>query len=115
MIHKNLQPLFSPASVVIIGATDKPEKPGYAVLYNLINSNFKGKIYPINPGKPKLLGIDCSKSIEEVDGPIDLALIVIPAAQVTDMLERCGTGGCGRPSSYRQGFGRPGRRIAGGA
>ncbi len=90
MVARNLNPLFSPRSVAIIGASDKKDKPGYAILYNIIESKFTGKIYPINPGKDQLLGLPCYKSIEAFNDPIDLALIAIPASQVRDTVEQCG-------------------------
>jgi acetyltransferase len=90
VVARNLNPLFSPASVAVIGASDNEEKPGYAILYNIIKSKFKGKIYPINPGKDQILGLPCYKSIDVFNDPIDLALIAIPASRVPDILEQCG-------------------------
>jgi acetyltransferase len=90
VVARNLNPLFSPASVAIIGASDSEDKPGYAILYNIIKSKFKGKIYPVNPGKDRILGLPCYKSIDAFNDPIDLALIAIPASRVRDALEQCG-------------------------
>jgi acetyltransferase len=93
VVARNLDALFSPAYVAVIGASDNEDKPGYAILYNIIESKFSGRIYPINPGKDQILGLPCYKSIDAVQGAIDLALIAIPASRVPDTLEQCGKRG----------------------
>ena len=90
MIFRNLDPLFSPRSIAVIGATESRDKPGYAILFNIIKSGFAGKIYPVNPGKDEILGLPCYKNLDVIDGEIDLAVIVIPGKLVLDTLERCG-------------------------
>lgn len=90
MIYRNLDPLFSPKSVAVIGATESRDKPGYAILFNIIKSGFTGKIYPVNPGKDHILGLPCYKNLDAIKSEIDLAVIVIPGKLVVDTLERCG-------------------------
>lgn len=90
MIFRNLDPLFSPKSVAVIGATESRDKPGYAILFNIIKSGFAGKVYPVNPGKDEILGLPCYKNLDAIKGEIDLAVIVIPGKLVLDTLERCG-------------------------
>jgi acetyltransferase len=90
MIFRNLDPLFSPKSVAVIGATESRDKPGYAILFNIIKSGFAGKVYPVNPGKDEILGFPCYKNLDAIKGEIDLAVIVIPGKLVLDTLERCG-------------------------
>jgi acetyltransferase len=104
MATKNLKALFSPASVAVIGASDNEDKPGYAILYNIIKSKFSGRIYPINPGKDQILGLPCYKSIDGVEGSIDLALIAIPGSRVPDTLEQCGKRGVGAVIIISAGF-----------
>jgi acetyltransferase len=74
-----LDTLFSPQSVAVIGATDSQGKLGYAILQNIIKSGFKGRIYPVNPGKEKILGLICYKNLNAVKEKIELAVIVIPS------------------------------------
>jgi len=87
---------FSPGSIAVVGASRHEGKIGHAILSNLIKSNFQGKIYPINPGEKEILGIPCYADLDRVPVEIDLAVIVIPARSVLDILEKCGKKGvCG--------------------
>ena len=54
-----LDMFFNPQSVAIVGASENPRKLGYQVLSNLIESGFKGRIYPINPKAKEILGLKC--------------------------------------------------------
>lgn len=80
----------SPRSIAVIGASQSKGKIGHAVLSNIIESGFRGSIYPINPGSEEILGLRCFPDVEAVEGGIDLAVIVIPARLVLDVLEACG-------------------------
>ncbi|MCD1296350.1 acyl-CoA synthetase [Methanocella sp. CWC-04] len=87
-----LEKMFYPASVAVIGASTEKGKVGRAVLDNLIDG-FGGKIFPINPKAPEIEGIKCYKSVLEVPGDIDLAVIVIPAKFVPQSVKECGEKG----------------------
>ncbi|MGA9140750.1 MAG: acetate--CoA ligase [Methanocella sp.] len=87
-----LEKMFYPASVAVIGASQEKGKVGRAVLDNLING-FKGSIYPINPKSAEIEGIKCYKSVLNVPGEIDLAVIVIPAKLVPQAVKECGEKG----------------------
>ena len=93
MTSQNLDAFFSPASVAVIGASSAADKPGYAILYNILKSGFKGRIYPINPGKERLFDLPCYKDIDAVPESADLALIAIPAQYVPETLRACGKRG----------------------
>ncbi len=86
------RPMFTlePASVALIGASDEEKKLGHSILKNLKDSGYKSKIYPINPKHTELLGIPCFASIGAISEPIDLAVIVTPAATVCDLAQECG-------------------------
>ena len=90
-----LNAFFKPESVAIIGASTNPAKLGYAVVKNLLEGGYaqKGKIYPINPNAPEILGFKAFPSVLDVPGSIDLAVVVIPYAQVPDALRLCGQKG----------------------
>ena len=96
MDHNNLQPnsnldaLFYPKSVAVVGASENPAKIGHEILKNIKDSGFPGKIYPINPKSKEILGLTCHKSVLEVKEPIDLAVIIIPARFVPSVVEECG-------------------------
>lgn len=70
---------FRPKSIAVIGASRQPGKVGYDTLKNLIDDNFKGRIYPVNPGAQTILGIKAYKTIRDIEDEIDLALVIVPA------------------------------------
>lgn len=82
-----LQPLFAPKSVAVIGATEKLGSVGRAVLENL--AGFGGKVYPINPKHPYVLGQRTFARLADVPEPIDLAVIVTPAPTVPGLIREC--------------------------
>jgi acetyltransferase len=84
---------LDPKSVAIIGASREPGKLGYAVLDNIIKSGFSGPIYPINPSAPEILGKQAYPTILDTPGPVDLAVITIPAKFVAKVLDECGQRG----------------------
>jgi acetyltransferase len=79
--------LLTPASVAVIGASTNPDKAGYAVLNNIITGNFPGPVYPVNPKADEILGKKCYKSLAEIPGEIDCAVIVVKRDQVVPMLK----------------------------
>ncbi|HEJ83057.1 MAG TPA: hypothetical protein ENO25_00685 [Desulfobacteraceae bacterium] len=85
--------LHSPRSIAVIGASKSKGKIGHAVLSNMIESGFKGSIYPINPGSEEILGLRSYPDVDAVEGAIDLAVVVIPARLVLDVLKACGRRG----------------------
>jgi acyl-CoA synthetase (NDP forming) len=84
-----LDSIFHPKAIAVIGASSSPNKPGYMCLNNLIKDGFKDKIYPVNPGLPELLGLKTYPSVLEIPEEIDLAVIVIPAEQTISAIEEC--------------------------
>jgi acyl-CoA synthetase (NDP forming) len=84
-----LDSIFHPEAVAVIGASSSPSKPGFMCLNNLINDGFKGKIYPVNPGLPELLGLKTYPSVLKIPEEVDLAVIVIPAEQTISAIEEC--------------------------
>jgi len=83
---------FNPSSVAIIGASDKPGKVGRVILENFLKK-FNGKIYPVNPNYDVMMGLKCYKSVSELPEPPDLAVVVIPAPSVPEVLEELGAKG----------------------
>ena len=86
---RSLQPIFSPKSVAVIGATEKTGSVGRTVIWNLISSPFGGTVYPINPKRENILGIKAYPSIKDLPDQIDLAVIVTPAPTVPNIIEEC--------------------------
>ena len=89
----SLRPFFEAAGVAVVGASSNPRKLSYGILKNLINSVYSGGIYPVNPGSDEILGKTCYPDISAVPDPVDLAVLVLPAAATPDTLEACGKRG----------------------
>jgi acetyltransferase len=90
MNHHYLEKVFSPSSVVVIGASDKSKSVGMKVFQNLLRENFHGKIYAVNPKHESVQGQICFSSVKEIKDPIDLAVIAAPAKAVPQIIRECG-------------------------
>lgn len=88
-----LDPLLRPRSVAVIGASRRRESIGGAILHNLIEQGFQGPVYPVNPSATHIQSIPAYPSIAAVPEAVDLAVIVIPAAQVEEAAIACGEKG----------------------
>ena len=86
---RSLQPIFSPKTVAVIGATEKAGSVGRTVVWNLISSPFGGTVYPVNPKRANILGIRAYPNIKDLPDQIDLAVIVTPAPTVPGIIEEC--------------------------
>lgn len=75
MIH---QKLLNPQSIVVVGASNDLQKPGGKVLKNLLDGNFKGKVYAVNPKATEIQGITCYSNAEDLP-PVDCAILAIAA------------------------------------
>ncbi|RLG14058.1 MAG: CoA-binding protein [Candidatus Nanohalarchaeota archaeon] len=73
-----MKELFNPKSIAVIGASANPQKFGYVILKNIIDFDFKGKIYPISPRYKDIFGIKCFPSVLDVKDKIDTAVVVTP-------------------------------------
>ncbi len=88
-----LDALFKPRGVAVVGASSKELHIGNRVIKNLIDFGYKGGIYPINPKADEIRGVKAYKSLLDVEGPIDVAHMVIPAKFVPMAFEDCGKKG----------------------
>jgi len=83
-----LDALFQPESVVVVGASRKPEKVGYGVFANLVHAGFPGEIRGVNPSGGEILGRPVYPSIEDIPGKADLGVFVVPPAAVIEGIPR---------------------------
>jgi len=93
MPSSSLTPFFTPKGVAVIGASSDPTKLGYGLARNLVQSNYQGAVHFINPKGGKLLGRPVYTDIAQVPDPLDLAILLIPAASVAQTLRACGERG----------------------
>jgi len=70
---------FRPKSVAVVGASSDPKKPGNTALRNMISMGYKGRIFPINPREPSILGLPCFKNVLDVPEPIELCVLLVSA------------------------------------
>jgi acetyltransferase len=88
-----LEAIFAPRAVAVIGASEKVGSVGRSILWNLIGSSFGGTVYPVNPKRPNVLGIRSYPGIAAVPEPVDLAVVVTPAATVPQVIGECADAG----------------------
>ncbi len=85
----NLEAIFNPETVAVIGASRNPGKLGYHVMKSLTRGGFKGEIFPVNPQETELFRFKAYPSVLEVAREIDLAIVVLPAPIVPEIFKQC--------------------------
>lgn len=85
----SMRPFFEPASVAVIGANRERGRIGSEVFHNLIAAGCAVPVYPVHPDGGEIAGHRAYASVGEIPGPVDLAVIVVPAARVLDVAEQC--------------------------
>ncbi|HMK66123.1 MAG TPA: CoA-binding protein, partial [Thermodesulfobacteriota bacterium] len=85
----DLNPLFRPRSLAVIGISRELTRGGGFIWWKIIHQGYKGKKFPISRSCDQLGGIPCFRSLDEINEPIDLAIAAIPAAGVPALLEDC--------------------------
>ena len=84
---------FSPKTVAVIGASEKPDSVGRTLLWNLISSPFGGTVYPVNSKRHSVLGIKAYARAADIPEPVELAIIATPAVTVPGIIRECGEAG----------------------
>jgi acyl-CoA synthetase (NDP forming) len=78
-----LECLFEPRSIAVVGASDNTERMGGGMVLRFIQDHgFSGALYPVNPKRQRVGGLECHPNLESVPGPIDLAVLAVPAAAI---------------------------------
>ena len=105
-------PLFEPATVAIIGASEEAGSVGAVLVGNMLDAGFRGKLYAVNPKYRAVQGVPCFPTIGEVPRRVDLAVIATPAATVPDIVNACGEAGVRAAVIISAGFGEAGHAGA---
>jgi len=84
-----LKLFFEPRAVAVIGASRKRGTIGGEIFHNLLSYGFNGPVYPVNPTATSIENVKAYPSIETLPGPVDLAVIVVPAANVVEVASEC--------------------------
>ncbi len=93
MKPEHVQALLSPRSVAVIGASTRPDTVGRAVFANILLGDYQGVVYPVNPKAKSIMGVRAYASVLDISDDVDLAVVVVPARVVPQVLEECGTKG----------------------
>lgn len=88
-----LTPLFEPAALAVIGATERAGAVGAVLARNLLEAKYQGALFAVNPKHRSVHGVPCFNAIGKVPARVDLAVIATPAATVPDIIEQCGKAG----------------------
>ncbi|HJW76004.1 MAG TPA: bifunctional acetate--CoA ligase family protein/GNAT family N-acetyltransferase, partial [Thermoleophilia bacterium] len=110
----NLDKLFDPRSIAVIGASNKKGSVGYILLHNLIGAEYEGVVYPVHQTAMAIQGIQAYATISHVPRKVDLAIVAVPAKAVPDVVRECGEAGVGACVIVSAGFketGARGRRL----
>jgi len=90
---KSLDAIFQPKSIAVIGASNNEASVGHAIFKNILLGGFCGTLYPVNLKARAICGVHAYPSITDVPDEIDLALVIVPAGGVPNVLEECGRKG----------------------
>ena len=102
--RSGLDALFNPRSVAVIGASEDPTRIGGRPLRYLKEFGFRGEVWPVNPRRDRVQGIEARPDIGEVPGPIDVAVVAVAAANVPETIEACAECGVGAAVVFTSGF-----------
>jgi len=86
MEKQKISSIFSPQSIAIVGASEKVGKVGTAITENVLKLGYQGKVFLVNPSYESLYGQKCYKSLIEIETAVELAIIVVPAKLVVDVI-----------------------------
>jgi acetate---CoA ligase (ADP-forming) len=89
----DLSRLLAPSAIAVIGASTNAKSISGQPLMHMLASHFEGKLYPVNPNRSEVQGLEAYADVREVPRPVDAAVIAVPAAHVPKALEQCGEAG----------------------
>jgi acetate---CoA ligase (ADP-forming) len=86
----DLDELFRPASVAVIGASNRVGTVGATLFRNLLQAGFRGVAYPVNPGWSSVSGVRCYRSVRQLPEAPELAVVIVPAREVAGVIDELG-------------------------
>ena len=110
----NLDKIFHPKSIAVVGASQRTGSIGYALMRNLIQGGYPGKVYPINPRHKTIWEIEAFPSLLELESPVDLVIMATPIASAPQIVKECkkaGVGGVVIISAGGKETGKKGREL----
>jgi acetyltransferase len=89
---KNLEKIFEPESIAVIGASEKHGSVGADLMNNILDG-YDGSIYPVNPNRDSVMGLDSYSSVGEIGREVDLGVVATPASTVPGIVKQMGEAG----------------------
>ncbi len=105
---RDLSPLLRPRSIAMIGASSDPRRGNGRTLRYLIEGGYAGPVYPVNPNRSEVQGLRAYTRIEDVPGPVDAAIVAVPAAAAVQAVQACAEAGVRSAIVYAAGFAEAG-------
>ncbi|MFM1987202.1 MAG: hypothetical protein RJA99_159 [Pseudomonadota bacterium] len=102
------QCLFAPRSIALVGASGDAARASARPLRFLRQHGYAGRVVPVNPARPEVFGVPTAARVTDIDGPIDHAFVMTPAARVEDALRDCAAHGVPVVTVYTDGFAEAG-------
>ncbi|MFW6175855.1 MAG: acetate--CoA ligase family protein, partial [Acidobacteriota bacterium] len=87
--REGLEPIFSPRTVAVVGASRSRDSIGFALLHNLVVQEFAGAIFPVNPKAESIHSLKAYPSVSAIPDPVDLAVIAVPRDAVRSVVDEC--------------------------
>lgn len=104
-IREDLGSLVAAESVAVVGASNTPGKPGNVLLENIVDNEFDGVVYPVNPNEDTVLGLDAYPELADVPGDVDTVLFAVPGHIIGDLIPACVEKGVNSVVIVSAGFG----------
>lgn len=111
---RDLDRLFHPRSIAVVGASNRKGSVGYNLLHNLLSGGYEGPVYPISVTTESVQDVRAYAAVAEVPRRVDLAVIAVPAKSVADAMLECGEAGVDAAVIVSSGFreiGGAGRKL----
>jgi acetyl coenzyme A synthetase (ADP forming)-like protein len=104
----SMRSIFAPKSIAVVGASTRRGQLGAEVFHNLVSAGFNGRLYPVNPAAETVEYVPCYGRVSEIPGPVDLAIVVVPAKFVDGVVDDCVKKGVKAIVMITAGFGETG-------
>lgn len=95
MSTRNLDKLFHPRAVAVVGASEHPGSVGASLMKNLTSCGFEGKVFAVNPHHAEILGRPCYPNLSAIGEPVDLIVVAVPISAAAEVIKEAGQAGAG--------------------
>jgi acetyltransferase len=108
----NLNAVFSPKSIAVVGASTRDGTVGNGLFRNLLIGGYQGCVYPVNPKSDHVLGVHAYDAITEIPGDVDLAVLIVPSKVILKVIDQCAEKGVKGLITISAGFKETGKEGA---